>query len=120
MQMPDVRTIKPGRINCGGLLSCGRTFDAEKNQGHTWIICGRCWRLLPAELRATHKRLNAQIRKWQKRAFRAREPDRKASIQRVIDRFAALQGKNSDAIAEFFRSPPRPIGLDAFLEEVGL
>lgn len=118
MQMPDVRPVKPGRINCGGLLSCGRTFDAEKNQGYTWIICGRCWRLLPADLRHDHKRYNAMRRKMER--ARVRSPDRAVSIANALERIYRLHSQNSDAIAEFFRAPPRPIGLDRFLEEVGL
>jgi hypothetical protein len=113
-----VSARKAGRIDCGGLMSCRRTFDAEKNQGYTWIICGRCWRLLPADLRHEHKRYNAMHRKMER--ARLRSPDRAVSINNALFRIERLQAINGDAIREFFRAPAKPAGLDNVLEELGL
>lgn len=98
-------------------MSCRRTFDAEKNKGFTWIICGRCWRLMPAELRAKHKRYNREVRKWERRHERRTDDVR---IEHILKRWHALSQANSNDIRDFFRVPQKPEGLDAFLEIVGL
>ena len=110
-------TDRPDRIPCI-TPSCRRTASAEKYERSTEIICGKCWRrLVPPRLKNRHKRLNAAIRKLERR--KNIEPS-------LINKAFDLHDKNWDAIrravgADGDSNPDaKPAGLDAFLEETGL
>jgi hypothetical protein len=77
------------------------------------IICGKCWRLVPGELKAKYRRFRRKRRQLERLAAKTnRTPEFP-----LIDR---LESENWRAIRAHFISPDKPVGLDAFLEETGL
>jgi len=96
---------------------CRRTF---RNEG-TEVICGKCFRALPAGLRNEFKRLWREFRKWDRRMKRTSDDLKIHRMRDVRDRFGALIDRHwDDAIKPYLVAPEKPEGLDAFLEGVGL
>lgn len=107
--------LKPGRIRCIN-PRCNRTFKDEGGE----IICGKCWKMLPAELRNAHKAAWRELRRWRKRITRT-------SDELQLDRLHRLEKMASNKvhlnwlhIKAHVITPDRPEGLDPFLEEIGL
>ena len=97
---------KPGRIPCIN-PRCNRTADATKYPNTTAIICQKCWKLLPSEMRQKEKRTKSIIRKLERRGRNA----------------SAIRMRNWqvwDDIWDYFNKPKEPEGLDNFLKEIGL
>lgn len=99
--------------------SCRRTGPADKFPGE--MICGKCFRTLPAAVRADHRRYWREIRKWQRRIARTGDELTAVRMRGVVDRLFRVLGLHWDQqIKPLFVAPVKPEGLDAFLEEVGL
>jgi hypothetical protein len=101
---------------------CRRTAPAAKYEPGEEILCGKCWRSLPREIRDQRRMLE----RYERRIFRRVErrvaagtlsPDAAArigaNIQRQLNEQWAL-------IKHRFIEPDKPAGLDSFLEEAGL
>lgn len=103
MTAPDrIPCLRPG---------CRRTASREK-YGYVEIVCGKCWRdHVPARLKNRHKKLNAALRRLERRRWP--DPARRRRIEELHD-------ANWQAIRQALTQPRKPAGLDAFLEETGL
>lgn len=110
--------MQPDRIPCIN-PRCGRTFKSEPGTGE--MICGKCFRGLPAVVRSEHRRYWREIRKWDRRIARTADGLKIARMHPIRDRYSHLLNLHWDIqIKARFVSSERPEGLDAFLEEVGL
>lgn len=99
--------------------ACRRTGPADEHPGE--MICGRCFRGLPAEVRAEHRRYWREIRKWDRRITRTSDEIKIARMRTIRDRLVRhLNAHWEREIKLRFLTPDRPEGLDAFLEEAGL
>jgi hypothetical protein len=98
---------------------CRRTFKAD--DGGSEVICGKCFRTLPAEVRNEHRRYWREIRKWDRRITRTADELKIARMREIRDRLAWRLSLHWDReIKARMLAPDKPEGLDAFLEEVGL
>ena len=107
-----------GRIPCLN-PRCKRTAAQDKFPGSDEIICGKCFRALPSELRNEHRRNWREYRKWERRILRTSDPLKSLRMRDILNRWAAMIDGNWDVIRRTVVTPEKPAGLDAFLEEVG-
>lgn len=105
--------IAGDRLPCIG-PGCRRTAPRSKYPDATGIVCGKCWKLLPLDLRQKHRMLERRrrwlVRRWQ----------RKGVDNPPLPNIERLLGLNWDAIRSWLRAPQAPIGLAPILEELGL
>lgn len=108
---------------------CRRTFKQE-HEGET-IVCGKCWRLLPASWRARDKQLRRRMKLIERMAAKGvdhRRKGRKYGLPHVGSpqaytmgaKFDRLWSRHWDRISAFYLSPETPAGLETFLEEMNL
>lgn len=98
---------------------CRRTFKADDGGGE--VVCGKCFRTLPAEIRNEHRRCWREYRKWDRRIKRTSDEIKIQRMRDIRDRFGFLIDRHWEReIKPFFLSPEKPEGIDAFLEEIGL
>jgi len=98
---------------------CRRTFKAEEHGSE--VVCGKCFRTLPADVRSEHRRCWREYRKWDRRITRTGDVLKAQRMHDIRDRWGAMiAGQWDREIKPFFLTPEKPEGLDAFLEEVGL
>jgi hypothetical protein len=98
---------------------CRRTFKREPDSGE--MICGKCFRCLPSDVRAEHRGYWREIRKWERRITRTGDELRIAKMRDIRDKFVFRLNQHSDReIKPRMVAPEKPEGLDAFMEEVGL
>lgn len=86
------------------------------------IVCGKCWRLLPPELRAEWKRFVTHEQRMRRRVERriAQDSIRRETVEHIDRLLYARHDRIWQRIESYFTAPPAPIGLDGFLKEVGL
>lgn len=106
----------PGRIPCIR-PGCRRTAPAEKYAAGVEIVCGKCWRTLPAGLRETYRQLAKRRRQMRRLALK---PDRRLQAERLIELIDEADDRNWGRIRAYLAEPEQPVGLDAFLDEIGL
>lgn len=101
---------------------CRRTADAAKYAPAEEICCGKCFRSLPQCMRDRHRTLKRRDRRLQKRiAVRlARRDIQRSTIERLHDTLDRAFHENWQRIRNYFIAPVRPVGLDGFLQEIGL
>ena len=111
----------PSRIPCIN-PRCRRTADAAKYAPAEEICCGKCFRSLPQQMRDRHRVLKRRDRRLQKRvAVRlARGDVRRSTIERLHNTLDRAFHENWQRIRNYFIAPARPIGLEGFLQEIGL
>lgn len=97
---------------------CRRTF--KRDQEGEEVICGKCFRALPAELRTEHRRCWREYRKWNRRILRTGDPLKAQRMHDIRNRWAAMIDRNWDLIRSAVITPEKPDGLETFLEEIGL
>lgn len=100
--------------------ACRRTAPAEKYEAGTEIICGKCFRALPAEIRNDNRHCWREYRKWDRRIKRTSDELKLPKMQSIRDLWSARIDQNWAAIQASIASPEKPEGLDAILEELGL
>jgi hypothetical protein len=109
-----------GRIPCIN-PRCRRTAPAAKFDGQE-IICGKCFRSLPAELRARYRKLGRDDRRMLRLV--SRRVAEHSIAPDVVDRLQANMVRRGVAlwseIKSRFTEPVTPAGLENFLHEVGL
>lgn len=107
----------PDRIPCIN-PNCRRTASREKYPGATNIICGKCWRAIPDQMRKRWKQLKSR---WKKisRAMRKRSTDQ-ATWNRIVDQVDGAWDRLNTDIVHYFTASEKPIGIEDFLKENGL
>lgn len=113
--------IENGRILCIN-PACRRTAAQEKHPGCNEIVCGKCWRKLPQDMRDRHRALKQRDRRIgrlvMKRAAKGfAKPAQLDSLEELLNRH---DHRNWSRIRRYFITPDRPVGLEGFLKEVGL
>jgi len=98
--------------------SCRRTAPREKFPDAEAVICGRCFRALPGNMRAYHRLLERRSRRLarliERRVARGDPPPPE------VGRYTARKLEESwERIAAYYLAPKGPVGLDAFIEEMG-
>lgn len=106
------------RIKCL-TVSCRRT--APPGDGDSEIICGKCWRLLPKELRGRYKSLRARQRRLERKIDRrvANGTISADRISAIADTLERQIDTNWHAIRTYVLNPPSPAGLENFMNEMG-
>lgn len=99
---------------------CRRTASRTEFPDSVEIICGRCFRSLPASLRRRHKAYWTLVRKLRRLSRRKDMVERTGQLARIGEMNDRLGNKLWRAIAAYFVPIDKPKGLDAFLEEIGL
>lgn len=108
------------RIRCLN-PNCRRTAAPEKHPGSTWIICGKCWRVLDPELKRRWKALNARNRKLFRLSRRKAFQDGRNRQWWVISRqYDRAWDRLHSALVAYFTPSEKPTGIEAFLKENGL
>lgn len=98
--------------------SCRRTASADKYDGE--ILCGKCFRALPRELRREHRESWRNIRKWQRRIAKTSDELKLQRMRGILGMWCHRLDGNWSAIKAAITNPEQPEGLDAILEELGL
>ncbi|CCF19108.1 conserved protein of unknown function [Pseudorhizobium banfieldiae] len=97
---------------------CRRTADAAKFPDE--MICGKCFKALPQQLREDFKFAWRQYRKWDRRRMKTTDELKLQKVHSVM----GMWGRRIDAtwveIKKHLTADEKPEGLDAFLEEMGL
>lgn len=108
---------------------CRRTFKREHN-GET-VVCGKCWKLLPASWRARDKQLRRRMKlvdrmetkgpNHRRRGRKFGQPEKGTpQAWSMGSKLCRLWDRHWSRIRAFFLSPEKPAGLEAFLEEIRL
>lgn len=112
--------MNPDRIPCIN-PSCRRTAPADRYDRGTEIICGKCYRALPADDRAFLRRCWSEIRKWERRIARTADEIKRQRMKTIRNKWGWRLNYHWDTVIKAgFLNPSKPDGLDAFLEENGL
>ncbi|WP_187967911.1 hypothetical protein [Aquibium microcysteis] len=110
--------MKPGRTPCIN-PRCSRTGPADEFPGE--MICGKCFRALPAEARAKHRGYWRELRKWDRRILRTTDELKRERMRDIRARVAWRLGLHWDReIKAPLLAPEKLVGLDTFLQEAGL
>lgn len=99
--------------------SCRRTADAQQFPGE--MICGKCFKALPQNVRNDHRFYWKQIRKWERRITRTTDELKLVRMRNLLHMWRARLQSHWDAeIKARVTSLEKPEGIEAFLEELGL
>jgi len=101
---------------------CRRTAPAGRYAPGTEIICGKCLRALPKELRDRFRLIRRSLRTLERRVRRAVAQGRftPEGGDVMIGRGLRRQDETWARIKAYYETPDKPVGLDAHLEEIGL
>jgi hypothetical protein len=110
---------------------CRRTAAQDKFPDSAEIICGKCFRALPVAVRRRDRQLRKRWRFVERLAergddFRRRgrkfgQPDRGAPQAYTMHaKMQRLWDRHWSGLHAYFATPDKPVGLDTFLEEIGL
>jgi len=111
-----------GRIPCLN-PRCLRTADAAKFESGCEIVCGKCWRNVPQRLRDRHRELKRRDRRMMRlieRRVAKGEPVSQATIDHIAETADFFWQENWGYIRACFLAPSAPVGIEGFLQEVGL
>lgn len=113
--------IENGRIRCIN-PGCRRTASQEKHPDWNEIVCGKCWRKLPQELRDRYRALQRRDRRIGRLVMKraAKGIAKPAQLNHMEDLLNGHQRRNWSRIRNYFLRPEKPVGLEGFLQEVGL
>lgn len=109
--------MKPGRIACIN-AKCKRTADAAKFPDE--MICAKCFRALPVELRTEHRFRWRQYNLYSKRALRTADVLKCRRLLDIADMWGHKIVANWLAIKAHVLAPEKPEGLDNFLDDMGM
>ncbi|MDI1264989.1 MAG: hypothetical protein PS018_17200 [bacterium] len=112
---------RPGRLPCVN-PHCGRTAPADEF-GDTDIVCSKCWKLLPQPVRARFRQLRRRERRLLQlidRRLRSGAPISRGTASYLEGRITSAFAENWQLIRDYFRVSEKPLGLEGFLQEVGL
>lgn len=108
-----------GRIPCIN-PRCRRTAAQDKFPDSDEIICGKCFRVLPASLQRRHRTYWRRVTKLRRLLRRRDMLSRTVQLCRMGDLNDRSGHRVWLAIRAYFAPIDKPAGLDSFLEEVGL
>ncbi len=97
---------KPDRIPCIN-PRCKRTASLEKYGEGVEIICAKCFRLIPQDIRKRHRGLKRALAKGERRGIT--QPYTERAAHRVWEQ-----------MRWYFNQPDKPEGLENFLREMGM
>ena len=97
---------------------CRRSADAKEFPSE--MICSKCFRNLPAELRSEHRSIWRQIRKWRRRITKTTDELKLIRMRNILGMWCHRLDANWSAIKATVTTSEKPEGLDAILEELGL
>lgn len=107
------------RIRCIN-LNCRRTAPATKYEPGAEIICGKCFKALPIDLQADHRKIWRDIRKWQRRITRTSDEIKIGRLNDLIGKLSFRLDMNWIHIKAAVNAADKPQGIEAFLKENGL
>lgn len=98
---------------------CRCTGKAEDFPGE--MICGKCFRALPQQVRNDHRFYWREIRKWQRRIVKTQDEMKLVKMRNMVYMWQCRLSSHWDEyIKAPLLAPEKPEGLDVFLEELGL
>src|SRR5688572_1991369 len=100
--------MKAGRTPCIN-PRCKRTADA--NEFPDEMICAKCFRALPVELRREHRFRWRQYRLYDRRISRTADPLKIPRLRDICNMWADKIGANWLAIKAHVAAPEKPEGL---------
>lgn len=102
--------------------NCRRTAAQDKFPGSDSIICGKCWRALPARYRARWKQLNARDRKLSRLKTKQKfaDPRRDTRWWAISNHFNSAWHRLTSSVIHYFTASEQPVGLEDFLKENGI
>lgn len=109
--------MKPGRTPCINPL-CKRTADA--NEFPDEMICAKCFRGLPADLKSEHRFRWKQYRLYCRRVDRTADLLKLQRLKEIRDMWGNKIHMNWLAIKRHVAAPEKPEGLDNFLADMGM
>ena len=111
----------PDRIPCIN-PNCRCTAAQDRFPGSDSIICGKCWRAMPARYRARWKQLKARDRKLTqlKRKTKFADPTRDTQWWSISNRFGSAWRILIKSIVDYFTASEKPIGIEDFLKDNGI
>ncbi|QIG74951.1 hypothetical protein EVC13_030 [Rhizobium phage RHph_I65] len=95
---------------------CKCTASAEKFPDE--MICYKCFKALPTELRTEHREIWRQYRLYGRRIARTSDVLKIVQLRNIQNRWAFRLEANWRRIREYTITPEKPEGLDNFLAEV--
>jgi hypothetical protein len=105
------------RIGCIN-PSCRRTSKAD---GSSEMICGKCFRALPTEMRRRDRQCRRRLKSLERKIERLLAKSEDISrLDRMHDAALRLFYRSWERMRAYYTAPDKPAGLDTFLEEVGL
>jgi len=107
----------PNRTRCIN-AGCRRTAPAEKFPGE--MICGKCFRNLPEQIKNDFRFAWRQYRRWERRLKRTSDELKRQKMRSILGMWASRIDTVWDSIKAAVENPDKPEGLEAFLKEVGL
>ncbi|WP_048902683.1 hypothetical protein [Agrobacterium pusense] len=102
--------------------NCRCTAAQDRFPGSTSIICGKCWRAIPARYRARWKQLKARDRKFTRlrRKTQYADPTRDTQWWSISNRYGSAWRTLINSITHYFTASEQPVGLEDFMKENGL
>lgn len=110
---------KPGRIPCLN-PRCNRTAPAEKHAEGAEIVCQKCWKLTPKELRDRYASLKKRQKSVERLLKKRPETDQKDLHFRAIWRQMDINWGLIRAYWCASDAEKPPEGLENFLESAGI
>lgn len=99
---------------------CRRTAPADKYEDGSEIICAKCFRLLPEDVRKEHRECWKHVRKWSRKATRLTDPRKIGIAKRALWRAQRRLMRNWSRIRQIVTDPDSPSGIDNFMKEAGI
>lgn len=99
---------------------CRRTAPANKYAPGTQIICGKCFRALPLALKERRRQLEHRLRSVRRTVARKFVGAIDSGSSRAVRSVEVQLNRQWDEMKQYLCAPARPVGLDGFLQEVGL
>jgi hypothetical protein len=109
----------PDRIACLN-PTCRRTAPRGNAGEDSWVICGKCWRALPARFRDADRRRRARNKKLTRLSNKPKFGEVRAhQWGRICLLYDRAEQRWCDAVISYFTAGETPPGLENFLKENG-
>lgn len=109
--------ISPGRIPCIN-PRCARTSKAD---GAGEMICGKCFKALPLEMRRRDRQCRRRLKGLSRKIdVKIAKVENWTRLGRLHEAASRLFYRNWERMRRYYSEPERPAGLENFLKEIGL